>query len=288
MWGEVTPAERLRAVTRRNVDDDRLAAAAADALAGFADEPASLVVACRRVLAHHRAHGPLWWVCSRILAAADPAAAARTAERELEADRTGERLGATLPLLDDDEVVAAIGWPDAVDEALLERFDIDAVAVRVDGDDPTARSGAGGVITACAWSTNGIPHSPTWPGCSCRLRRSAPSAHWCPRAPPTRFRRSAGSNRGVARRRCGPRLARPPLRDGSHGRGRRRRRRARRDLAPTVRPARRAVVSSAPPTPPPASTARSSPSSSAPSPEPGACGGGIPTSHRLFAGVRRR
>ena len=106
MWGEVTPAERLRSVTRRNVDDDRLAAEAADALAGFADEPASLVVACRRVLAHHRAHGQLWWVCARILAAAEPAAAAHTAVQELEADRTGDRLGATLPLLDEGEVVA--------------------------------------------------------------------------------------------------------------------------------------------------------------------------------------
>ena len=56
MWGDVTPAERLRAVTRRSVDDEHLAAEAADALAGFADEPASLVVACRRVLAHHRTH----------------------------------------------------------------------------------------------------------------------------------------------------------------------------------------------------------------------------------------
>jgi len=138
MWGEVTPAERLRAVTRRNVDDDRLAAAAADALAGFSDEPASLVVACRRVLAHHRAHGSLWWVCSRILAAADPAAAARAAVRELEADRTGERLGATLPLLDEGEVVAVVGYTATVDGALVERFDVDAVAVRVDGDDPVA------------------------------------------------------------------------------------------------------------------------------------------------------
>ena len=51
MWGEVTPAERLRAVTRRRLDEDRLAIEAADALAGFASEPASLVVACRRVLA---------------------------------------------------------------------------------------------------------------------------------------------------------------------------------------------------------------------------------------------
>src|SRR4051812_12235897 len=136
VWGEVTPAERLRAVTRRTVDDERLAAEAADALAGFAAEPASLVVACRRGLAHHPTHGPLWWVCARILAAAEPAGAATAAVRDLEADRTGDRLGATLPLLDDGEVVAVIGWPAAVDEALLERFDIDVVAIRVAGVDP--------------------------------------------------------------------------------------------------------------------------------------------------------
>src|SRR3954451_18354852 len=138
MWGEVTPAERLRSVTRRSVDDDRLAAAAADALAGFSDEPASLVVACRRVLAHHRAHGQLWWVCSRILAAADPAAAAQTAVDELETDRTGDRLRAALPLLEDGEVVAGMGYTSTIDDALLERFDLDAVAVRIEGDDPFA------------------------------------------------------------------------------------------------------------------------------------------------------
>lgn len=138
MWGEVTPAERLRSVTRRNVDDDRLAAAAADALAGFADEPASLVVACRRVLAHHRAHGALWWVCCRILAAADPAAAAHLAVRELESDRTGDRLGASLPLLDEGEVVTVVGYTGTIDDALLDRFDLVTMAVRVDGDDPFA------------------------------------------------------------------------------------------------------------------------------------------------------
>jgi len=138
MWGEVTPAERLRSVTRRNVDDDRLAAAAADALAGFSDEPASLVVACRRVLAHHPAHGALWWVCSRILAAADPAAAAHAAMQELETDRTGDRLGATLPLLDEGEVVTIVGYTSTIDDALLERFDLDAVAVRTAGNDPFA------------------------------------------------------------------------------------------------------------------------------------------------------
>ena len=136
MWGEVTPAERLRAVTRRRVDEDRLAIEAADALAGFASEPASLVVACRRVLAHHRSCGPLWWVCSRILAAADPAMGAHEAARLLETDRTADRLGATLPLLDDEQVVVVVGWPEAVDLALLERGDVNAVALRVEGADP--------------------------------------------------------------------------------------------------------------------------------------------------------
>src|SRR6476661_7426545 len=136
MWGDVTPAERLRSVTRRNVDDDRLAAEAADALAGFASEPASLVVACRRVLAHHRSSGPLWWVCARILAASDASAAAREASRLLETDRTADRLGATLPLLDDDQVVAVVGWPESVDLAMVERVDIPAVALRLDGANP--------------------------------------------------------------------------------------------------------------------------------------------------------
>jgi hypothetical protein len=118
------------------VADHALASEAADALAGFASDPASLVVACRRVLAHHPAHGALWWVCARILAAPDPVAAAREAERTLDADRTSERLAATLPLVDEDEIVAVVGWPHAVDRALAERMDLPVLAIRVDGVDP--------------------------------------------------------------------------------------------------------------------------------------------------------
>jgi hypothetical protein len=136
MWGDVTPAERLRAVTRRRAGDEGIAAEAADALTGFASDPASLVVACRRVLAHHARHAPLWWVCARILAAAEPGAAARDAARLLESDRTGDRLGAALPILDEGQVVAILGWSPAIDAALLERFDVDAVVLRIDGDDP--------------------------------------------------------------------------------------------------------------------------------------------------------
>lgn len=136
VWGEVTPAERLRAITRRMLGDGALAAEAADALAGFASEPASLVVACRRVLSHHRAHGTLWWVCARILAAADPATAARDAARRIEQDATPRRLAAALPLVDEGEVVAVVGWRDALDAALAERADLPVLALRTAAGPP--------------------------------------------------------------------------------------------------------------------------------------------------------
>jgi hypothetical protein len=54
----------------------------------------------------------------------------------LAADRTASRLAASLPLLDDEQVVAVVGWPQAVDDALAERQDLPAVSVRVEGVDP--------------------------------------------------------------------------------------------------------------------------------------------------------
>ena len=133
------PVERLRSVSRWAVDDDALAAEAAEALAAFSFDPAGLVVSCRRLLAHHVGNGPLWWVCSHVLAAPDPAEACREAIARLDADRTADRLAASLPLQSrDDEVIAVVGWPRAVDRALAERGDLAAVAVRSDVGDLTA------------------------------------------------------------------------------------------------------------------------------------------------------
>jgi len=135
----VHPVERLRSVSRWAVDDDALAAEAAEALAAFSFDPAGLVVSCRRLLAHHVGNGPLWWVCSHVLAAPDPAEACREVIARLDADRTSDRLAASLPLQSsDDEVVAVVGWPRAVDRALAERGDLAAVAVRSDVGDLTA------------------------------------------------------------------------------------------------------------------------------------------------------
>jgi hypothetical protein len=119
------------------LSDHALAVEAAEALGAFASEPASLVVACRRLLAHHRSHGALWWVCARVLAAADANAASREAVRLLDGDRTADRLAATLPLLDE-AIVAVVGWPYAVDAALAERLDLAVASVRVDGVDASS------------------------------------------------------------------------------------------------------------------------------------------------------
>jgi hypothetical protein len=138
-WWGANPAEHLRAVTRRGDDEEQLASEAASALAGFAFEPAGLVVACRRLLAHHPASAPLWWLSACVLAAPDPAAACRDAAARLDDDPTASRLAGSLPVLDGDEVVAVVGWPSSVDRALSERADIAVVVVRLRARGATRR-----------------------------------------------------------------------------------------------------------------------------------------------------
>ena len=75
------PFERLRYLARYTGDDRALVDEAADCLADFDDDPAQLVLVCRRLLAHHPANGPLWWLCARVVGASDPAAAAVDAMR---------------------------------------------------------------------------------------------------------------------------------------------------------------------------------------------------------------
>jgi hypothetical protein len=123
------PFERLRAIARHGADDRTLVAEAADCLAEFDDDPAGLVVTCRRLLHHHAACGPLWWLCARVLAAPDTSEAAWEAEALVRDDRTPARLAALLPF-PHDEPIAVLGWPDLAGEALAARPDLDALAVR--------------------------------------------------------------------------------------------------------------------------------------------------------------
>ncbi len=136
-----SPFEALRSLARRRGDDASLAPDAARALAMLDGDPAGLVVACRRVLAHHRANGALWWLCAQLLSTDDIGGTARRCANALDEDRTSARLRDSLGLQDEGERLAVVGWPAPVADALEERFDLDVVAV-VDTDDRVAARGA--------------------------------------------------------------------------------------------------------------------------------------------------
>jgi hypothetical protein len=125
----VQPFERLRHLARWSGDGVELVSEAADCLAGFGDDPAGLVVACRRLLAHHPTAGPLWWLCARVLTAPDAAAAAWEAWQRINDDATYERVAELLPFPHDD-VVAVLGGPELAGAVAATRPDLDVVAVR--------------------------------------------------------------------------------------------------------------------------------------------------------------
>jgi len=133
------PFERLRAIARHGADDRALVAEAADCLADFDDDPAALVVTCRRLLHHHADCGPLWWLCARVLAAPEPSEAALEAEEIIVDDPTPDRLAGLLPF-PADHPVAVVGWPELTGRALELRPDLEVLAVRASGTgDPWAR-----------------------------------------------------------------------------------------------------------------------------------------------------
>src|SRR5687768_12617914 len=112
------PIERLRWVARSPEGDSSLVAAeAAEALAGFADDPAGLVIASRRLIERRPASAPLWWLASRVLCSLEPAFEAMDAAADLERDRTPVALAGDLP----GGTIAIIGWPDQASTALRMR-----------------------------------------------------------------------------------------------------------------------------------------------------------------------
>ena len=97
------PIERLRFVARaQGVAGEVLAVEAASALMTFADDPAALVAASRRVLSRQVSCGPLWWVCARMLTVDRIREVGRQSIDLLEADTTGAAGSLALDLLDDE------------------------------------------------------------------------------------------------------------------------------------------------------------------------------------------
>lgn len=131
----MTASEWLRSVARRG-DDESSALDVLGALAAYGAEPAALVVACRRLLAHRSCDAPLWWLCSRLLTSVDPSTAAQRVRQEMQTDRTAHWLEVGLAARAG--VIAVGGWSLRVDDAISHRDDLEVVAVRLAGADPTA------------------------------------------------------------------------------------------------------------------------------------------------------
>ena len=112
------PIERLRYVARSHGGDQRLLVReTAGALRGLGLDPAGMVVACRRIVERHPTSGPLWWLCSSVVAAPAPfEVASRLADR-IEDDPTPEVL---IDSLAPDATVAVLGWPDLAGEATTD------------------------------------------------------------------------------------------------------------------------------------------------------------------------
>ncbi len=120
------PIERLRYVARvGGTDPVDLVSEAAHALGSFAGDPAGVVPAARRLVARHPGVGPLWWMCSRVLVAADPAEEGWRTSMEIEGDDTAAILAAALP---DEARVLIVGWPSTVVPGLARRGDVEVLA----------------------------------------------------------------------------------------------------------------------------------------------------------------
>jgi hypothetical protein len=126
------PIERLRMVARATGEDPGLVAReAAAALAGCADDPRALVMACRRLVERQATSGPVWWLAARVVASPDPETEAWRAAEALRSDPTPAVLAAALP---DDVRVTVLGWPEQVIEALGARGDVRVLVVDSLGD----------------------------------------------------------------------------------------------------------------------------------------------------------
>jgi len=124
--------ERLRMVARASGEDPGLLAReAAAALAGCAGDPRALVMACRRLVDRQSASGPLWWLAARVVASPDPETEAWRSAEALRTDLTPSLVAASLP---DDAVVAVLGWPEQVTEALRIRGDARVLVIDSLGD----------------------------------------------------------------------------------------------------------------------------------------------------------
>lgn len=128
----VHPIEHLRYVARSSgVGQESLVRETSGALLSFGHDPAGLVTTCRRMLARQPSSGPLMWLASRVLTAADPRSEVRACMEAISDDKTARLLSRQLPM---EASVCVLGWPDQIGRALRLRGDLRVLVVDVLGE----------------------------------------------------------------------------------------------------------------------------------------------------------
>jgi hypothetical protein len=123
----VHPVERLRHLARAGpLEHGVLVRESAVALGALGADAAGLVLACRRLLQHHPASGPLRWLCARVLCSDEPRHEAWRCVEEIDDDPTAHRLGVELP---EAATVVVLGWPEVTTGALTRRADVRPLVV---------------------------------------------------------------------------------------------------------------------------------------------------------------
>ncbi len=126
------PIERLRYVARADgAPVSALVRETAHALAELSGDPHSLVLAARRVVERYPTTAPLWWLCSEVLVAPDPASRAIELAREVARDATADHLDEALP---DEAVVLTVGWSASLARVVASRGDLTLLVVDSHGD----------------------------------------------------------------------------------------------------------------------------------------------------------
>ncbi|MDQ3305562.1 MAG: hypothetical protein M3535_06195 [Actinomycetota bacterium] len=121
------PVERLRHLARAGpLEHGVLVRESAVALGALGADAAGLVLACRRLLQHHPASGPLRWLCARVLCSDEPRHEAWRCVEEIDDDPTAHRLGVELP---EAATVVVLGWPELTTGALTRRADVRPLVV---------------------------------------------------------------------------------------------------------------------------------------------------------------
>lgn len=124
------PIERLRYVARsQGMPQTIQLRETASAMMSFADDPASLLTACRRMVSRQPESGPQVTLASRLLTAPNPREAAWNMVEEMEEDRTDRAVINALP---EDGVLCVVGWPELIGNRLTQRGDIEVLLAQTD------------------------------------------------------------------------------------------------------------------------------------------------------------